>query len=105
MEIKKIKAYLTFSIRSGKIIFGVDKLMTSKKLPIVVLICSTQNEKVTNKVIRFCESNNIKVIKMVDLVLADIIGRDNCKVVGLLDYNLANAVMNEFQVENEKKGC
>jgi len=97
LDIKKIKAYLSFSVRSGNIIFGVDKLMVNKKLPIVVLICSTQNDKVTNKVLRYCSDNNIKVIKLKDLLLADIIGRDNCKVVGLTDFNLAKAVMDEFQ--------
>ena len=101
MEVKKIKSYLAFSIRSGKIIFGVDKLFVSKKIPHVVVICSTQNDKVTAKVIRFCENNNIKVIKLKDFVLGELIGRDNCKVVGLLDYNLATEIMNEFQMGNE----
>jgi ribosomal protein L7Ae-like RNA K-turn-binding protein len=80
----------------------VDKLFVTKKMPHVVIICSTQNDKVTNKVIRFCDENKIKVIKLSDLILAELIGRDNCKVVGLLDYNLASAVMNEFQMGNEK---
>ena len=96
MEINKVKSYLLFSIKSGKIIFGVDKLFVAKKLPHLVLICSTQNEKVTNKIIRFCNENNVKYIKLPDLVLADLIARDNCKVVGLLDYNLSSAIMNEF---------
>lgn len=102
MEIKKVSSYIAFSIRSGKIIFGVDKLFQSKKMPLLVIICSTQNDKVSNKIIRFCNINNVKVIKLKDLVLADMIGRDNCKVVGLLDYNLATAVIKEFQMENEK---
>jgi len=101
LDIKKIKSYLAFSVRSGKIIFGVDKLFVSKKIPYVVLICSTQNDKVSNKIIRFCNENKIKVIKLNDLILGDLIGRDNCKVVGLLDYNLSKAIMNEFQMENE----
>lgn len=95
MDVKKISSYLMFSIRSGKIIFGVDKLFVSKKMPCLVLICSTQNEKVSNKVLKFCNINKIKVIKLKDLILSELIGRDNCKVVGLLDYNLANAIINE----------
>ena len=96
MEIKKISSYLSFSIRSGKIIFGVDKLLECKKIPFVVLICSTQNDKVTKKVIKFCDDNNIRFIKLKNIILADLLGRDNCKVVGLLDFNLANAVIKEF---------
>ena len=102
MEINKIKSYLLFSIRSGKIIFGVDKLFESKKTPKLVIICSSQNEKVTNKIIRFCDENKIKFIKLHDLILGELISRDNCKVVGLLDYNLANAIVNEIEMGNEK---
>lgn len=101
MRIDKLKSYLGFAIRSGKVIFGVDKLIESKKKPLLVIICSTQNDKVTSKVIRFCSSNNITYFKLKDLILGDIIGRDNCKVIGVLDTNLANAIKNEFQMENE----
>ena len=103
MEINKVKSYISFSIRSGKIIFGVDKLFESKKMPILVMICSTQNDKVTNKVIRFCNDNSIKYIKLQNIVLSEIISRDNCKVIGLTDINLANAIMNEFKMGNEIK--
>lgn len=101
MRIDKVKSYLGFSIKSGKVIFGSDKLFVAKKLPSLVLICSTQNEKVASKVIRFCKNNNIKVIQMTDIVLADLIARDNCKVIGILDNSLAKAIINEFQMENE----
>ncbi len=101
MRIDKVKSYLGFAIRSGKVIFGVDKLLESKKKPILVLICSTQNDKVTSKVIRFASSNNITYFKLKDLVLGDIIGRENCKVIGILDLNLALAIKNEFQMESE----
>lgn len=100
MRIDKIKSYLGFSIRSGKVIFGSDKLFEGKKTPKVVLICSLQNEKVTNKVLRFCEQNNIKSIKLDGMTLAELIGRDNCKVIGVLDKSLGDAIIKEFQMEN-----
>lgn len=99
MRIEKIKAYLGFAIRSGKIIFGSDNLFESKKTPMLVLICSTQNEKVSGKVTRFCEDNNIKVIKLKDICLSELIARDNCKVLGVLDSELASAIINEFEME------
>lgn len=100
LETSKIKSYLSFSIRSGKIIFGVDNLFQAKHKPNLVLICSLQNEKVTNKIIKFCDSSNIAYIKLEQLILADLIGRDNCKVVGLLDNNLAEAIRNELKMGN-----
>lgn len=98
MRLEKIKAYLGFAIRSGKVIFGSDKLFESKKIPQLVLISATQNEKVTAKVIRFCEENNIRVFKL-DSDLGAIIGRDNCKVIGILDMELAKAINNELEME------
>lgn len=99
MKIDKIKSYLGFAIRSGKVVFGSDKLFETSKKPKVVIICSLQNEKVTAKVIRFCKSKEINVYKLKDLVLAELIGRDNCKVIGVIDNSLADAIIKEFEME------
>lgn len=99
MRIDKIKSYLGFSIRSGKVIFGSDKLFESSKKPRIVIICSTQNDKVTNKVIRFCEEYDVKYYKLQNLVLGELIGRDNCKVIGVLDKSLSKAIIEELQME------
>lgn len=100
MKINKIKSYLGFAIRSGEIVFGSDNLFVSKKKCSLVLICSSQNEKVTNKVIRYCDEKQIEFVKLTDLLLSDLCGRSNCKVIGVTDNNLANAIKNEFQMEN-----
>lgn len=97
----KIKAYLGFAIRSGNVVFGYDNLIVSKKTPLLTLICKSQNEKVTNKVLNFCEKKNIECIKL-DIVLGEMIGR-NCKVIGVFDKNLAAAIINELKMENENK--
>lgn len=101
MKIDKIKSYLGFAIRSGNVIFGSDKLFDTTKKSKLVIICSTQNEKVTNKVLKYCDEREIKSIRLDNLILADLVGRDNCKVIGVLDYSLASAIINEFQMENE----
>ena len=100
MRENKVKSYLGFAIRSGAVVFGSDNLFASKKMVILVLICSTQNDKVTNKVIKFCEDKKIKYIKLENIILGDLCSRDNCKVLGVTDNSLANAIMNEFQMEN-----
>lgn len=97
MKIEKIKSYLGFAIRSGEIIFGYDKLMDSRKIPGLVIVCSTQNDKVACKVHRYCDERNITFIQLKDMVLGDLIGRDNCKVVGIVNRNLAQALENELK--------
>ena len=100
MRIDKIKAFIGFAIRSGNVIFGSDKLFEDKKIPILVLICSTQNDKVSNKVINYCKDRNIKYIKLEELILSDLVSRENCKVIGIVDKSLAKALKNEFEMEN-----
>ena len=94
----KIKAYIGFAIKSGKIVFGYDNLIVAKKNPELVLICQSQNDKVTNKVINFCELRKIPCVKL-NFVLGDLIGR-NCKVIGIMDKNLSVATKKELKMEN-----
>ena len=53
MSENKIKSYLGFAIRSGKVVFGYDNLFVTKKQPLLVLISSSQNEKMTDKVFKY----------------------------------------------------
>ena len=100
MNINKIKSYLGFSIKSGKIIFGFENILKSKKIPYIILISSTQNDKVTNKIIAFGKKEDIEVIKLNDQKLEDLVSRENCKVIGVLDFNLANVISDELKMEN-----
>ena len=98
MNIKKISAYLGFAIKSGKIIFGYDNLFTSKKHPLLVLISADLADKMRIKVIDYCNNMNI-VYRELDLTISEIISRDNCKVVAVLDQGLTDAIMNEMEIE------
>lgn len=96
----KLATYIGFAIKSGKVIFGYDKLFEARKIPNVVLICSTLNEKNTNKIMEFCNNHTIKYYKLKELVLGEILKRDNCKVIGIIDKNLSNVISNEMDLLN-----
>ena len=98
MEKSKLIAYLGFAIKSGKVIFGYDKLFETKKNPNLVLICSSLNEKNTDKILKFCEDKKIKVIKLEQLLLGDLINRDNCKVLAIADLNFATVICRELEM-------
>lgn len=87
-----------FAIRSGKVIFGYDNLFVSRKMPLLTLISSSQNEKMTDKVYAFCLDKKIKCIKL-PFPLEDMLNR-NTKVISILDKSLADAIYNELKVEN-----
>lgn len=92
-----LKAYIGFAIKGGKVVFGYDNLIVSKKKVELVLISSEQNEKVTNKVIKFCEEKRIQCVKL-DFALEEVLNR-NCKVLGVIDSNLSHAILKELKME------
>ena len=80
----KIEAYLGFSIKSNKVVFGFDALCETAKRVSLVVVCPTVNP-----------TNN---------VLGELIHRDNCKVLAILDKSLANAILNSNEVNIIEKG-
>ena len=97
MNINKIRTYLGFAIKSKKIIFGYDNIVTYKKNQILILSSSTVNEKVSAKINSFAERNNIKIIKLKDITCEELISRENCKIVSVIDESLANAIIKEME--------
>jgi len=98
--INKLKTYIGFAIKAGNVVFGYDNLIVSRKKLELVLMCNTLNDKMTSKVFNFCTNKNLKVIKL-DLNLGDLISR-NCKVLGISNHNLSQAILNELKMDNEK---
>jgi ribosomal protein L7Ae-like RNA K-turn-binding protein len=100
LNINKITTYLGFAIKSKKIIFGYDNLLTTNKKINLVIMCSTLNDKMIDKVSNYCLIKNIMYIKLDDITLSTLIKRDNCKVIAICDENLSKAIINEFKMEN-----
>lgn len=96
MNINKIKTYLGFAIKSGKIIFGYDNIISSKKNQKLILVSETVNEKVSSKINSFAERKNINIINLKDITVEELIGRENSKIVSVIDESLANAIINEI---------
>lgn len=97
MKENKLISYIGFAIKSGKIIFGYDNLFKAKKNPVIIIFCKTLSEKMKNKLELFAESKKIKLISLENFILSDIIKRDNCKVVGICDENLAKVISAEIE--------
>ena len=84
-----------FSIKSGKVVFGLDKLQEYFKPVRLVIVCSTVAENTYKKLKTLCEYNKWKMVQLKDeIVLGQIIGRDNCKVLAMTDKSLSTAVLN-----------
>ena len=97
MNINKIKTYLGFAIKSKKIIFGFDNIISYKKNQILILVSSSVNNKTSLKINEFANRKNYKIINLTDLTCEELIGRDNCKMVSVIDENLAQAIIKEIE--------
>lgn len=96
MNQNKLKSYFGFAIKSGNVIFGYDNLFKSKKAPLLVVISPDLAEKMANKVKIFCDEHKINLLTLENLNLSDIINRDNCKVLGILDLELSKVIAKEI---------
>ena len=96
MNINKIKTYINFAIRSRHIIFGYDNIIVYKKKQSLILISSTSSDKISEKLISFANENNIKYI-IPNIAVEELVGRDNCKMLSIVDDSLATAIIKELE--------
>ena len=91
--VNKLESLLGFAVKSGKIVFGFDNLCETRKNVKLVICSPTVNEKVKQKLILLCNHKNWDLIETLEL-LEGLIHRENCKVVGIVDKNMASAILN-----------
>ncbi len=97
LNTNKIDSYIGFSVRSGQIIFGIDNLLVTRKRVKLILLCNSLTAQSEKKITEFAESKQIPVLKLTHKKLEDVVYKNNCKVVGLTNKNLAQAVINSAQ--------
>lgn len=85
----KIKSYVGFAVKCGKVLYGVDNIENYKKTPYIILTSPLLSENSRAKLNKKIEDKEITVIE-VDLE-AILPGR-NCKALGILEKNLAKAI-------------
>lgn len=89
----KISTYIGFSVKSGQIIYGADTLLETRKHVKLILLCSSLASNTAQKVEEFANSRKIPTFTVKDFLLEDAVCKQNCKVVGLLNKNLAQAIL------------
>ena len=93
MQKSKVETFIGFSIKSGKIIFGLDNIEKyHKKIHLIVLSNSISDNSKT-KVLNIASKREIDVLELEDS-LENITKRKNCKVLAITSFELANAIKN-----------
>lgn len=86
-KLSKIRSYVGFSIKSGKIIFGVDNIILKRSK--LILVDKSLSEVSRRKLNNYLEKSRIECIEM---DLAEIVSKENCKAIALTDKNLTDAI-------------
>jgi ribosomal protein L7Ae-like RNA K-turn-binding protein len=103
-KINKILTYMGFAARANKIAFGKDMLkeyLSDKRISKKVLVVAKDAGERVKKDLRIrCEINKVPYIEIADKkTLAKAVGKTNLSAVGILDENLAEAIIKVVQAE------
>ena len=98
--IEKIRAYLGFCLRAGKILFGVDDLEVYRKKIHLILVDESIAENSLKRVHKANETFNAPVLTFQSGLLGELLHRPTVKAVAIKDFNLAKAILS---VAGERK--
>lgn len=96
----KINSYIGFAIKMGKVQFGVDQIISSKRKPFIVVHDGSLSENSFKVLTEFTLNKNITLIKL-ENSLCELTKRKNLKVLGILDKSLAEAISGVAEVLND----
>lgn len=90
----KIKTLTGFAIKSSKIIFGSDNIVSGRKRKYLIIVCRSLSENGFNRLKNNC--GGIPMLKCLCADLSEITHRDNCKAIAFTDKQMADAALNGF---------
>jgi len=91
-KLTKIKTYVGFAEKSGKLIIGTDNLLVSKKLKLI-LISDELGESAQKKLNNYALRESIIIYKLMASEIQEIYSKGAIKALGIIDKNLADAVI------------
>lgn len=92
----KLSSYIGFSIKAGKAVYGTDNVM--KKACKVVLIDKTLSENSMKTLAKYLTDRNTEFFVLDEL--EQYTHKSGCKVIGLRDASLSDAVKAILKGEN-----
>ncbi len=91
MNRQKIVTYLGFAQKAGKVVMGADNITKKKKRYPLILICDSASERTKKEILNFGGASVFEVSNVAELT-----NKQGCKVIAVVDENLANAIINEL---------
>ena len=91
MELNKIKTYINFAIRSGAIIYGVDDIVKSKLVKLIV-VSDTLSENSKQKLEKYIINKKVEKLEIKKEIFNELLQNESIKIFAITDANLAKAV-------------
>lgn len=95
----RIDSYIGFAVRSGKVVFGLDNLLKSKNVPVVVLYDEQLGQSSAFKLKSYCERNNVAFFSVPENYLRDLLKRKNVGVIAISDDSLGGQIIQIMRAE------
>ena len=93
MDEKKIFSYVSFAIKAGQVVYGIDNLKITKNHIYCVILSKTASQNLMDNVLRFCEKHNIPFVCTVTHTIDELAHTKNCKVLGITNPNIAKQII------------
>ena len=90
----KIKSYLGLSVKSGAVVIGQDKLKGFKKSVHLIVVSPNATQNLIDLSVRLKQKFGCECIKT-NTLLEELINIAGCKIVGLTNNSLAQAVLTQ----------
>lgn len=101
MNNTKLDSYIGFAVRSNKVIFGVDRLLDSKKVPLVVMYDEELGANSLKHIKLYCERKSVTSYSMPHGYLANLLKREKVKVLAIIDVSLGTAIIKDLDSKRE----
>lgn len=101
MNNTKLDSYIGFAVRSNKVIFGVDRLLESKKIPLVVMYDEELGANSLKHIKLYCERKSVTSYSMPHGYLANLLKREKVKVISIIDVSLGSAIIKDLDSKKE----
>ena len=93
---EKIVSYIGFALRARKIKAGVNAIGTVKRGIYLLIMGESAAPNTKKEALSLAARHHAKIVVTKDILLADIVGKENCKLVALTDRNLSRAILDNL---------
>jgi ribosomal protein L7Ae-like RNA K-turn-binding protein len=89
----KIFSYVGFAKRALKLKAGTNAIKTVKKGVYLLMVCETASQNALKEALKLSERFGCPIYKSCGFTLENLINKENCKLVAILEPELAKAII------------